>query len=110
MALSPTSAMGLSFLVPGAAHFMLGRRARAAVAFLTTVGTFLAGYLLLHDRIWFFELFKPFPLIKPLVDLVPINLLPEVGNTGCSILAALLREAQGPLADRAMRLPSPSST
>lgn len=105
MTLSPHAAMGLSFLVPGAAHFALGRAVRGAIAFLTTVGMFVVGYVLVRDRIWYMELFKPFGVLRPLFDILPLNLLPEGLNAGCMILVSLFDKHLDLNAERMMRLP-----
>ena len=97
--------MGLSFLVPGLPQLLLGRTTRGLVAFLSTVGLFAAGWAIVGGRLWAFELFKPFGFLKPVFGLLPINLLPDIGNTGCAIVAALMRPPETDSAERLMRLP-----
>ena len=105
MTLTPHQAMGLSFLVPGAAHFALGHALRGIVAFVSAVGLFCAGYALVGERLWAMKLFEPFALLAPLFDLLPISLLPEVLNTGPAIAVSLLRPELDAATERLIRLP-----
>ena len=43
--LDPMSSGVLAWLVPGAGHWALGRRAKAAMFFVLIIGTFLAGWI-----------------------------------------------------------------
>jgi hypothetical protein len=114
--MSPGNAILASLLVPGSAHFALGRPLRGAVALAVTVGMFAAGYAILGDRLFHCVLFEPFEGLGTVFRFVPIHLLPEAPNLGCSILAGLFRdlpdaatspEARDALfeAQRRMRLP-----
>jgi len=57
------------------------------------------------DRLWNFELFKPWAILKPILGFLPLNLLPEVGNAGCAIVASMLRGQETDTAERLLRLP-----
>ncbi|MEM7202616.1 MAG: DUF6677 family protein [Planctomycetota bacterium] len=83
--MSRSAAILATLLVPGSAHLALGHVLRGLVALISTLGLFWAGVSVLGERIWYFQLFEPFALIKPLLDLVPLQLLPESPNLGCSI-------------------------
>jgi fermentation-respiration switch protein FrsA (DUF1100 family) len=48
---SPFLTAALAWLIPGAGHFLLGRRARAIIIFLTVLAAFAVG-LLLHGPIF----------------------------------------------------------
>ena len=91
--MTPTTAILLSLLVPGSAHAALGQPKRAVLAFLVTVGMFFAGYAILQDRLFAFVLFEPFDFLGIVANILPINLLPEAPNAGCSIVARLLNSA-----------------
>lgn len=43
----------LAFLVPGAGHFYLGRRGRAAIFFVVVLAMFISG-ILLHGKVYAF--------------------------------------------------------
>jgi hypothetical protein len=43
---SPYLVVALSWLVPGAGHFLLGRRGRSVIVFFSVIVTFVAGLLL----------------------------------------------------------------
>ena len=104
MTLRPGLAAILTLLVPGLAHVLLGRPVRGLVAFAVTVGLFMIGYSIIQERIWFYELATPggaFALLRYL----PIQLLPESPNFGCTMLIAWLREADTPENLRLLRLP-----
>ena len=58
--MNPTHAILLTLLVPGAAHFLLGKAVRGVVALVVTAGMFFAGYALLQDRLFHAVLFQPF--------------------------------------------------
>lgn len=114
--MSPGNAILASLLVPGSAHFALDKPARGAAAFVVTVGMFAIGYLVLGDRLFHCVLFEPFEGLGAIFHFVPIHLLPEAPNLGCSILASLFRDlpdaASSPAArdalfevQRRMRLP-----
>ena len=97
MTLTPGAAVMWTFLVPGLAHFRLGRAARGLAALVTTSALFWLGHSMLgwgegHSvRLWFFALFEPFSILRPVLSLVPVQLLPESANLGNTIVAALLR-------------------
>lgn len=90
--MTPTSAIILSLLVPGSAHAALGKPKRALIAFVVTVGMFAAGYAILQDRLMHVRLFQPFDAIALLIRFLPLNLLPEAPNLGCTIVATLMNE------------------
>lgn len=74
-----------AWAVPGAAHFWLGRRQKAAVFFVALVTMFVSG-LLLNGRL------SPFTLSEPLAALA------AVANAGMGIpwiLALLMEKGQG---------------
>jgi len=95
MKLTPGAAILWTVLVPGLAHLRLGHLVRAALAFATSVGIFFAGWAIVGDRIWYFELFEPMAFLKPVLDRLPLQLLPEAPNLGCCFVLSLLREAPG---------------
>ncbi|MHC5062491.1 MAG: DUF6677 family protein [Planctomycetota bacterium] len=106
MKLTTRSAALCTFLVPGLAHFLLGRPLRAAIAFVSCVGLFFAGYAILQDRIWFVEMITPGETgLSSWLRLLPITLLPESPNFGCSMLAAFMREGDSPDVLRLLRMP-----
>jgi Family of unknown function (DUF6677) len=53
---------------------------------------FVAGYAILQDRLMHVRLFQPFDAIGFLIRFVPLNLLPEAPNLGCTIAATLMNE------------------
>ena len=61
-------AMALAFLVPGAGHFYLGRRARAVVFFFVVVTMFVAG-LLRDGKIYVAEPGKPLTFLATLASI-----------------------------------------
>lgn len=74
-----------AWAIPGAAHFWLGRRQKAAVFFVALVTMFVTG-LLLNGRL------SPFTLSEPLAALA------AVANAGMGIpwiLALLMEKGQG---------------
>lgn len=93
--LSPGAAVAWTLLVPGSAHAQLGSYLRAALAFLTSVGLFFAGYAIVGDRVWYFQLFEPFAFLAPVLERVPVQLLPEAPNLGCCIALSFLKQAPG---------------
>lgn len=93
MKMTPGTAILWTALVPGLAHVRLGLALRGALAFLTSVGIFALGASIVGDRIWYFQLFQPMALLAPLLDRVPLQLLPEAPNLGCCIVLSMLREA-----------------
>ncbi len=107
MRLTPGSAILLTMLIPGSAHVRLGKPMRGLLAFLSCVGLFFAGWMIVKDRIWYFALFEPFSLLKPLLDIAAIQLLPESPNLGCTIVAALMRVEATPDVLREIRAPVP---
>ncbi len=90
MTVTPGAAILWTMLVPGLAHVRLGRPGRALLAFATSTGLFWLGVAIVGPRAWYFQLFEPFALLKPVLERVPVQLLPEVPNLGCSIAYALL--------------------
>ena len=93
MNLSPGNAAFLSLLIPGSAHLLQQRPVRAGLALLSTVGLFFLGYSILGQRLWHFVWFPPFDFLKPVFDVVPLNLWPEWFNLGSSAIANLLQES-----------------
>lgn len=57
--------MVLAYLVPGAGHFFLGRRTRAAVFFVVVMLMFALG-LALHGKLYTFEQGWPLPFFATL--------------------------------------------
>ena len=52
--LDPVSAGILAWVVPGAGHLVLGRKAKAVMFFVLIVGTFLAGWMISgRENVWF---------------------------------------------------------
>ena len=90
--MTPSNAILATLLLPGAAHAALGKPLRGALAFLVTVGMFWCGYAILGDRVFHSVLFEPFSLLARVFEFVPLNLLPESVNLGCTIVANLLRD------------------
>jgi hypothetical protein len=103
--LTPGAAMLASLLVPGLAHFRLGRPVRAAVAFASAVGLFWLGYAIVGQRLWQMVLFQPFDFLAIPFRLLPIHLLPDSLNLGSVIVASLLRPASDPDWQRLIRAP-----
>lgn len=90
--MSPPNAILFTMVLPGSAHFALGKPVRGVVAMLMCVGMFFAGWSILGDRLFHGVLFEPFAFLAQLVKFVPFNLLPEAPNLGCTIVATLLRD------------------
>ncbi len=112
MTLSPFQATLLSLLVPGSAHFLMGRAARGIMALASCVGLFVAGYAILGDRLWRFTWFPPFDFLAVIFRVFPLNMWPEWPNLGCMMVVSWLRETSadeviGPNLQRAMYLPVP---
>ena len=105
MSLAPGAAAVWSLIVPGLGHVRLGRPARAAAAFVSTVGLFWLGYAMVGVRLWFFTLFQPFAAVEVVLGYVPLQLLPESPNLGCCIVASLLRGGQDDDFLRLIRMP-----
>ncbi len=105
MQLTPKSATLLSLAVPGAAHFALGRPGRAALALVSTLALFLAGWSVLGERLWFFAFFQPFDWLAPVFKLVPLNLLPEGLNVLGAAIASLARATSSYAVERLGRMP-----
>ena len=68
--MSPANAILLTLLLPGSAHAVLGKPVRAAVAMLTCVGLFFAGWAILGDRLFHGVLFEPFAILANVALLV----------------------------------------
>ncbi len=90
--MTPSNAILATLLVPGAAHAALGKPLRGVLAFVVTVGMFWCGYAILGDRLFHSVLFEPFSLLARVFEFVPLNLLPESFNLGCTIIVNLLRD------------------
>lgn len=106
MKLTTRSAALCTFLVPGLAHFLLGRPLRGSIALASCVGLFVAGYLILQDRIWVVEMITPGKTgLSSWLRIVPFTLLPESPNLGCSIVAGMMREVDTPDGLRLLRMP-----
>lgn len=106
MSLSPRNATLLSLVLPGAAHFALGRPARGAAALLSTMVLFFVGWSIIHDRLWFFAFVTPSGMFEPVLRVVPLHLLPEGLNVAAAATASLLRDTTEPFAaERLMRMP-----
>ncbi len=89
---TPGAAILWTVLVPGLAHLRLGHPLRGAAALVTTVAMFFAGWALVGDRMWYFQLFEPFSFLQPVLERVPVQMLPDSLNLGCTIVAGLLRD------------------
>ena len=94
MKLTPGAAILWTVLVPGLAHLRLGHVMRAVLAFATSAGIFFAGAAMVGDRIWYFELFEPMEFLKPVLDRLPLQLLPEAPNLGCRRHRAVQRSGR----------------
>ncbi len=108
--MTPANAILLTLLVPGSAHFVLGKPARGVVALVMCAGLFFAGWAILGDRLFHGVLFEPFEFLARITHFIPFNLLPEAPNLGCTAVASLMRDQpEGPAllndALRMVRLP-----
>ncbi|MCB9880337.1 MAG: hypothetical protein H6834_00990 [Planctomycetes bacterium] len=99
----PYTALLLGLLVPGLGHGYAGDKRRAGLAFGVVTTMFVVGYLLADYRVFAFtsSLFAGIPLL----ELLPIHLLPEAGNFGETMIAWLVQPASDAARDRLMRLP-----
>ncbi len=102
MELRPGQAAILTLCVPGLAHVLSGHVVRGVLAFLVTVGAFAIGYAVLGDRLWFFQ---AVPANDGVLRWVPIALLPEFANFGCTMAVAAMRDVGSPEALRHILLP-----
>jgi len=108
MTLSPRKATLLSLVLPGAAHFALGRPLRGLVALLSTMALFFIGWTVLRDRLWFFTFVSPSGTLGSVLRVVPLHLLPEGLNVSAAAIASLLRDTSEPFAaERLTRMPVP---
>lgn len=105
MSLKPRDATLLSLALPGAAHVLLGKPLRGAVALLSTMALFFAGWAVLGERMWFFAAFQPFDALKPVFKVVPWNLVPEGFNVTGAAIASLSRPSYGFEVERLLRMP-----
>ncbi|HKY33684.1 MAG TPA: DUF6677 family protein [Candidatus Polarisedimenticolia bacterium] len=73
------AACALAWALPGAGHFYLGRRTKAAVFFTLVVATFLIG-LGLHGRVYLAEADQPLSYLATFANLAlgPLDLLGRV--------------------------------
>ena len=113
MAMTPGAAVWLTFLVPGLAHFRLGQPVRALLALASTTALFWFGYSMLGwgegdpIRLWRLALIdEPFSFLAPMLELIPIQLVPESANLGNTIIAGFVRPENTDTALRMMRAPS----
>lgn len=108
MSLSPRNATLLSLVLPGAAHFALGKPARGLAALLSTMVLFFAGWAVLGDRLWFFAFVTPSGWLEPVLRVLPLHLLPEGLNVAAAAVASFLRDTAQPFAaERLTRMPVP---
>ena len=105
MTLNPRDATLLSLVLPGAAHVLLGKPVRGAVAFVSTMALFFIGWAVLRDRMWFYGITPPAGAIASFFKFVPLNLLPEGLNFGAAVVASLSRAAESFETERLMRMP-----
>ncbi|MEZ5964707.1 MAG: DUF6677 family protein [Planctomycetota bacterium] len=106
MTLSPRNATLLSLVLPGSAHFLLGRPVRGLAALATTMALFFVGWAVLRDRMWFFSYVTPSGFFASILRVLPLHLLPEGLNVGAAAVASLLRDTAQPYAaERLMRMP-----
>ena len=102
-------------LVPGLPQFRAGNAVRGAIAFVSVVGLFSAGYAMLGERFWFHETFGGEfsmqgtlgTILRPVWALVGtlLGVLPESLALGPSIVVSLTRAAESPAVERLQRLP-----
>ena len=97
--MTPAHAAFYTLLLPGSAHFSLGRPVRALCACLSSFGLLFLGWAILRERIFFHELFEGFGPFA----LVPIQLIPESCNIGGVTLLNLLHPGDSVEAARQIR-------
>lgn len=100
----PYIALLLGLLLPGLGHGYAGDKKRALIAFAAVTTCFVLGLVLAQHRVFAFtsSLFAGLPVLEWL----PIHLLPEAGNFGETMLAWILQPASTEAGrDRLMRLP-----
>ena len=84
--MSPASAILLSLLVPGAAHFRLGQATRGAIALVSCMVLFAVGYLILGDRWHFYVLMTTdFASWAGVMSMLGLNHVPDLGNFGVNV-------------------------
>ncbi len=104
--MQPSQAILATLFVPGSAHFVLGRPVRGVVALVVTAGLFFAGYAIVGQHLWYHALFTlTGTWFEGVLRFVPIGMLPEAPNLGCTIVAAFLRDTTGPEMMRLERMP-----
>lgn len=105
--MSPGAATLLSLLLPGAAHFKLGRPGLGVLALLTCFGPMLAGVAILGERLFFYELFSGDLLagigFDRLLKVLPINVWPEAFHISGVFVAGFEHPGDAPAAQRAIR-------
>jgi hypothetical protein len=106
MSLPPRNATLLSLLLPGTAHFLLGRPLRGLLALASTMLLFFVGWSVLQDRLWFFAFVAPGGIVGSVLRVLPLNVLPEGLNVAAAAIASLLRDTSEPFAaERLTRMP-----
>lgn len=103
--MTPKTAILATLFVPGSAHLALGHTVRGLVAFVVTVGLFWVGFSLAGSHMWYLELLPTDGLIGPLLRYVPLQMLPEAPNLGCTTIAAIMRDTSTPDLVRLERMP-----
>lgn len=106
----PTTALFLGLCVPGAGHLYAGRPRAALLAFLAVSLPFALGCWIVGVRLFGFT--SPLFPKGSLASLLPVHLVPEIGNLGETVLAWALRgePSEAPAAydyARLLRLPVP---
>lgn len=93
--------------MPGSAHFALGRPGRGLVAFVLTVGLFVAGYMIVGTHLWYHELISMRDgWLRVLAHVLPVSMLPESLNLGCTAVVSWLRDTVSVEAERLERMPT----
>lgn len=101
----PYVALLAGILLPGLGHWYAGRKRDALVSFAAVTACFGVGWAMSGYRIFAFT--SPFFAFvgRPLLEWIPIHLLPEAGNFAQTTFAWLLQPAMGPLRARELHLP-----
>lgn len=101
--MQPSHAILATLFVPGSAHFMLGRPVRGVIAAVLTIGLFWIGYAIVGTHLWYHELVSSAG--GGVLRYLPIMMLPEAPNFGCTLVASFLRDTQSVEALRLERMP-----
>lgn len=99
----------LAGFVPGLLQHRLGLKRQAVVAAGSCLVVFLAGWVLVRDRLFHFTLLAPErdTVLAAVFRFVPVNLLPEMLNLPAAAIGSTLAFTPGYEAERLWRLPRP---